>query len=58
MDHYSNDESEEGDYVLDNKELVGEVPKWRQSAEIEPQQDCICGDTSWWAAIRGPFHMY
>ena len=36
MDHYSNDESKEGDYVLDNKELVGEVPKWRQSAEIEP----------------------
>ena len=43
MYHYSNDESE-GDQVLNNKEFVGEVPKWCQCAEIEPEQDRICGD--------------
>ena len=29
MNHYGNDESEEGDQVLDDKEFVGKVPKWR-----------------------------
>lgn len=29
MNHYSNDESEEGEQVLDNKKFVGEVPKRR-----------------------------
>ena len=29
MNHYSNDESEEGEQVLDNKKFVGEVSKGR-----------------------------
>ena len=29
MHHYGNYESKEGDEVLNDKEFVGEVPKWR-----------------------------
>ena len=29
MNHDGNDKSEEGQQVLDDKEFVGEVPKWR-----------------------------
>ncbi len=29
MNHYGNDESEKGDYVLHDEKFVGEIPKWR-----------------------------
>ena len=58
MYHYSNDKSEKGDQMLDDEEFVGEIPKGCQGAEVEPEQDSICGDATWWTTIRGPFHMH
>jgi hypothetical protein len=42
MKHDANYEAEEGENVLDDKELVPEVADWGEGREIEPEEEGIC----------------
>ena len=43
VDHYCNDETKEGKNMLDDKELVGEIPKRCQRAQVDPEENCVGG---------------
>lgn len=58
MNHNRNDETEEGDQVLNYEELVREVSEGRKCAEVNPKQECIGGKAGRWTGICRPLELH